>query len=168
MTGKEARKQAKRKIAELRHLSKELSEILEELPIPTPEEFEAMRRGEMPWTEEAHVAAVIRNADFFVDEAVTTIADYAGRNTEWLNLIWRKGERPALSFERSLRYLVIARSGQVIPPSEAEVCYYDPLTQGPAEQSTFLDVHMKACWQFICWRLTSVDREKTIGEPQKG
>jgi SpoVK/Ycf46/Vps4 family AAA+-type ATPase len=163
MTGKEARKLARNKIAELKRLSDELSEIMKELPIPTPEEFEAMRQGKKPWTEEAHVAAVIRNADFYIEEAATTITDYVGRNAQWLNLIWKKAERPAPPFERSLRYLVAARSGQTIPPSEAEVYFYDPSARGRAVLRMFLDLLMETCGQFIR-RLATVDGVETTGD----
>src|SRR5437868_655502 len=115
MTGKEARKQAKAKLADLKRVSDDLSVILDELPIPTPEEFESMRRGESPWSEEAHIAAVIRNADFYVDEARVTIRDYAG------NAFRKRSPMPPPALERSLRYLVQARSGTSIIPSEAEV-----------------------------------------------
>ncbi len=133
MTGKEARKQAVRKIADLTRLSDELAAILDELPIPAPDAFDAMRHGTLPWSEEAYIAAVIRNADYHLDEAGTTIRDYSSESTtSSLKGLWKRGMVPAPPLERSLRYLVEARSGQAIPPSEAEEVYYDPVVRDRA------------------------------------
>jgi len=126
MTGKEARKQAARKVADLTSLSNELAAILDELPIPAPDAFDAMRCGTIPWSEEAYIAAVIRNADYHVDEAGATLHDYSDCTTSSLKSLWKRGMVPAAPLERSLRYLVEARSGEKIPPSEAEEIYYDP------------------------------------------
>jgi len=146
ITGKEARKRAGRHLADLERVSDELTAILEELPIPTPEEFEGMRQGTRPWSDEAYIAAVLRNADFYVDEAAVTIHDHTGKSPLRLKPLGQKGGAvltPAL--ERSLRYLVQARSGKQIPPSEAEVCFYDPSARGRAVLRLFLDVAMKFC-----------------------
>jgi hypothetical protein len=126
MTGKEARRQAGKKIAELRRLSDELTALMDEVPLPTPEEFELMRRGEIAWSEEAHIAAVIRNADFYVEEAATVLTNYGGTNVAALLRLWKKGKRPGFPLERSLRYLVQARADVKIEPSEPETYYFDP------------------------------------------
>lgn len=146
ITGKEARKRAGRHLGDLDRVSDELTAILEELPIPTPEEFEGMRRGTRGWSDEAYIAAVLRNADFYVGEARVMIQDHSGRNPQRLKPPGKKGGAvltPAL--ERSLRYLVQTRSGKEIPPSEAEVCFYDPSARGRAVLRLFLDVAMKFC-----------------------
>ena len=164
VTGKEARKQARAKMADLKRLSDELTAILHELPIPTPEEFEVMRRGEKPWTEEAHIAAVIRNADFYVDEARKIINDNAGRNMRWLKTAWKGGGVLTPSLERSLRYLVQGRSGQQIPPSNAEAYhYYDLSSRGRAVLVMFLDVLINFCQQLLrC--LATGEWEKETGD----
>jgi hypothetical protein len=140
MTGKEARKQAIRKIADLTRLSDELDAILEELPIPAPDTFDAMRRGTIPWSEEAYIAAVIRNADYHVDEAGATIHDYSECTPASLKRLWKRGAVPAAPLERSLRYLVEARSGQAIPPSETEEVYYDSVVRDRAVLKTLLGI----------------------------
>ncbi|HEX3531834.1 MAG TPA: hypothetical protein VH988_32650 [Thermoanaerobaculia bacterium] len=145
MTGKEARKQATRKIADLTRLSDELSAILDELPIPAPDAFDAMRRGTIPWSEEAYIAAVIRNADYYVDEASATIHDYSESTTSSLKGLWKWGAVPAPPLERSLRYLVEARSGQAIPPSEAEEVYYDPASRAQAVLKMLLGILLNVC-----------------------
>jgi len=166
MTGKEARRQAGKKIAELKRLSDELSGIIKELPIPTPEEFEAMRRGEKPWTEEAHVAAVIRQAHFFLEEARTTIIDHSGRTFQWLVLLRKRGQRPAPPLERSLRYLVAAKADQPIAPSRAEVYFYEPSARWWAVFRMFLEVAMKVCGQLI-GHLGAEDWEEPAGDPEE-
>jgi len=146
ITGKEARKRAGRHLGDLDLVSDELTAILEELPIPTPEEFEGMRRGTRGWSDESYIAAVLRNADFYVGEARVMIQDHTGKNPQRLKPFGKKGGAvltPAL--ERSLRYLVQARSGTEISPSEAEVCFYDPSARGRAALRLFLDVAMKFC-----------------------
>lgn len=155
MTGKEARKQARAKLVNLKRMSDELSVILEELPIPTPEEFGSMRRGESPWSEEAYIAAVIRNADFYIDEARVVIHDYAG-------IAFRKrSATPNPALERSLRYLVQARSGTSILPSEAEMFYYDPSSRGLAVLRIFLTILTKSCGQFLRHLATVEGGEET-------
>jgi len=146
ITGKEARRRAGNHLADLERVSDELTAILEELPIPTPEEFEGMRQGTRAWSDEAYLAAVLRNADFYVGEAGVMIQEHTGKNPLRLKPLGKKGGAvltPAL--ERSLRYLVQARSGKEIPPSEAEVCFYDPFARGRAAPRLFLDVVVKFC-----------------------
>lgn len=146
ITGKEARRRAGRHLADLERVSDELTAILEELPIPTPEEFEGMRRGTRAWSDEAYIAAVLRNADFYISEAGVMIHDHTGKNPLRLKPLGKQGGAvltPAL--ERSLRYLVQTQSGTEILPSEAEVCYYDPSARGRAVLRMFLDVTMKFC-----------------------
>jgi len=145
ITGKEARKRAGRHLSDLEQVSDELTGILDQLPIPTPEEFEEMRRGTRAWSDEAYVAAIIRNADFYVDEARVMIEAHAGKNPQRLKPLGEEGAVLTPAVERSLRYLVQARSGKEIPPSEAEVCFYDPSARGRAVLRLFLDVAMKFC-----------------------
>jgi len=146
ISGKEARRRAGRYLGDLERVSDDLTAILEELPIPTPEEFEGMRRGTRAWSDEAYIAAVLRNADFYISEAGVMIQEHTGKNPLRLKPFGKKGGAvltPAL--ERSLRYLVQARSGKQIPPSEEEVCFYDPSARGRAALRAFLDVAMKFC-----------------------
>jgi len=146
ISGKEARRRAGNHLADLERVSDELTAILEELPIPTPEEFEGMRRGTRAWSDEAYLAAVLRNADFYVGEAGVMIQEHTGKNPLRLKPLGQKGGAvltPAL--ERSLRYLVQARSGREIPPSETEVCFYDPSARGRAALRAFLDTATKFC-----------------------
>jgi hypothetical protein len=146
ISGKEARKRAGRHLADLEQVSDELTAILEALPIPTPEEFEGMRKGARAWSDEAYLAAVLRNADLYVDKARVLIQDHTGKAPLRLKPLGQKGGAfltPAL--ERSLRYLVQARSGKQIPPSEAEVYFYDPSARGREVLRLFLDVAMKFC-----------------------
>jgi|GEM_PF-2823023 len=150
ITGKEARKRAGRHLDDLERVSDELTAILDQLPIPTPTEFEGMRRGTKACGDEAYLAAVLRNADFYVDEARVMIQDHTGKNPQRLKPPGKKGGAvltPAL--ERSLRYLVQARSGKQIPPSEAEVCFYEPAARGRAALRLSLDVLMKFCVQLL-------------------
>jgi GNAT superfamily N-acetyltransferase len=149
ITGKEARKEAGKKVAELRRLSDELTAIMDELPLPTPEEFESIRRGETAWTEEAHIAAVIRNADFYTEEAATVLTDYGGTSAASLLRLWKKGERPGFPLERSLRYLVQARAGVKIEPSETETYYFDPSARGRGVARMFLELLLKMCADFL-------------------
>jgi hypothetical protein len=150
ITGKEARRRAGNHLADLERVSDELTAILEELPIPTPEEFEGMRRGTRAWSDESYIAAVLRNADYYVGEAGVMIQENTGKNPQRLKPLGKKGGAvltPAL--ERSLRYLVQTRSGKEISPSEAEVCFYDPSARGRAVLRLFLDVLMKFCVQLL-------------------
>jgi hypothetical protein len=126
LTASDAKEQALQKVDDLRRLSKELSAIMDELPLPTPEEFEAMRGKEAPWTAEAYMAAVIRNAEFHIDEARVILNDYSSENEESLKATWRDRRLPAPPIERSLRYLVEGRSGKTIPPSQHEELYFRP------------------------------------------
>ncbi len=103
-----------------------------------------MRRGTRAWSDEAYIAAVLRNADFYVGEAGVMIHDHAGKNPQRLKPPGKKdGAVLTPALERSLRYLVQTRSGTEIPPSEAEVCFYDPSARGRAALRLFLDVAMK-------------------------
>jgi hypothetical protein len=129
----------------LEQVSNDLTGILDQLPIPKPEEFEEMRQGTRAWSDEAYVAAVIRNADFYVDEARVMIEAHTGKNPLRLKPLGKGGTVLTPAVERSLRYLVQARSGQEIPPSEAEVCFYDPSARGRTALRLFLDVAMKFC-----------------------
>jgi len=168
ISGKEARKRAGRHLADLERVSDELTAILEELPIPTPEEFEGMRQGTRVWSDEAYLAAVLRNADFHVDEARVLIQDHTGKAPLRLKPLGQKGGAvltPAL--ERSLRYLVQARSGKQIPPSEAEVCYYDPSARGREALRLFLDVAMKFCGLVLSFLGPEEWQERCDGEQGK-
>jgi hypothetical protein len=126
ISGKEARERALAKVADLERLSEELSTILKELPIPTPEEFEAMRNHSVPWTLEAYIAAVINRADFFVDEARVIITDYGSETSRGIQARWKNWNHPSASLERSLRYLVEERTGQKIEPSVDEELFHKP------------------------------------------
>jgi hypothetical protein len=147
ISGKEARRRAGNYLADLERVSDELTAILEELPIPTPEEFEGMRQGTRAWSDEAYIAAVLRNADFYVGEAGVMIHDHTGKNPLRLKPLGKKGGAvltPAL--ERSLRYLVQARSGtEITPAEEEEVCFYDPSARGRDALRAFLDMGIKFC-----------------------
>jgi hypothetical protein len=127
ITGEEARDRALHKIGELRTITEELSALLAEIPLPTPEELEAMRRREVPWTLEAYVAAIIRDADYHVDEARVLLDDYGAESRESLTEHWRQGQLFPAHFERSLRYLVEGSSGRKISPSLYEESAFDPL-----------------------------------------
>jgi hypothetical protein len=126
MTGQEAKRRLKEKVAELERLSLELYAILDELPIPTPEEFEAIREQREPWTLEAYMAALIRNVDFLVDQARVTIDDYGRESKKSLELLWKRKSALPVPIERSLRYLIAERSGESIPASVTERLYYNP------------------------------------------
>lgn len=126
LSGEEARERALEKIGELRRASEELSILLKDIPIPTPAEFDAMRSGEAPWTLEAYIAAVIREADFHVDQGRVVLDDYGQASSESLAQLWRNGQRIYPSFERSLRYLVEERAGMPIPPSLHEELFFNP------------------------------------------
>ena len=139
ITAREAKEQALQKIGEMRRLSRELCAIMDELPLPTPEEFEAMRGREAPWTAEAYIAAVIRNAEFHIDEARVILHDYSSSDDEEsLAAAWSSGRLPAAPIERSLRYLVEARSGKPIAPSICEELYFQPHRGTEALLSAFL------------------------------
>ena len=126
LTARDARERARQKMGDLWRLSQELCAIMDEIPLPTPEEFEAMRRKDAPWTPEAYMAAVIRNAEFHIDEARVILNDYSSENEESLGLAWRESRIPAPHIERSLRYLVEERSGKPLPPSQHEELYFRP------------------------------------------
>jgi hypothetical protein len=126
ISGEEARTRALEKIGELRKITDELSAIMEEIPLPTAEEFRAMRSREIPWTLEAYIAAVIRNADFYVDEARVILNDYGSETNESLAERWKEGYPFCPKIERSLRYLVEHRSGEQIPPSLFEKYSLNP------------------------------------------
>ncbi len=144
-TGDEARKRILGKMTELRRLGEEFSAILAEMPIPTPEEFEAMRTLRAPWTLEAYIAALIRNADFYLDEARVAIHDYAPKSGEYLKTFWEARRKPYAPLERSLRYLVEHRSGTKIPPSEEEELYYEPFARAQAAIQLMLDRFISVC-----------------------
>jgi hypothetical protein len=130
ISGVEAQKRALQKVSELRKLSRELCAMIAELPIPSPEEFEAMRRLKIPWTPEAYYAALIRNVDFHVDQARVLLTDYGNKTEESIAASFKQGSLPhSPDIERSLRYVVEERSGQDIPPSDREVYYHDPLAR---------------------------------------
>jgi hypothetical protein len=148
----------------LAQVSDELTGILDQLPIPTPEEFEEMRRGTRAWSDEAYVAAIIRNADFYVDEARVMIEAHAGKNPQRLKPLGKGGAVLTPAVERSLRYLVQARSGKEIPPSEAEVCFYDPSARGRAVLRLFLDVAMKFCG-LVLGSLGTEEGQEETGDP---
>jgi hypothetical protein len=126
LTASEARERALEKMGDLQRLSKELSAIMDELPLPSPEEFEAMRGKSAPWAPEAYMAAVIRNAEYHIDEARVILNDHSPEDEESLAAAWREGRPPAPYIERSLRYLVEARSGESIAPSQKEEIYFHP------------------------------------------
>jgi hypothetical protein len=127
ISGEEARRRALEKVAELVKLSEDLCLILKDIPLPTPAEFEEIRSGRMPWTSEAYIAAVIRDADYHVDEARVILEDYGVEDAESLrDHPWRDGPPIWPGFERSLRYLVEERSGQRVAPSQRETLYYKP------------------------------------------
>jgi hypothetical protein len=128
ISGEEARERALQKTEELRKLSRELCAIIDELPVPSPEEFEAIRDLRAPWTPEAYYAALIRNVDFHVDQARVLIDDYADKTEESLNAFFRGGFPPhSPDIERSLRYVVEERFEIEIPPSARESDFHDPL-----------------------------------------
>jgi len=126
LTASEAKERALQKADDLRRLSKELCAIMDGLPLPSPEEFEAMRGKSTPWTADAYMAAVIRNAEFHIDEARVILNDYSPEDEESLAAIWKDGRMPAPHIERSLRYLVEGRSAKTIPPSQHEDLYFHP------------------------------------------
>jgi hypothetical protein len=126
LSGIEAQERALKMLEAMGRLSKELGELMHELPLPTLEEFEAMRSNEVPWPFEAYIAAVIRNAEFHIDEARVILNDYASESERRLCALWKKHLFPAPHLERSLRYLVEVRSGQKIAPSQRETLYYKP------------------------------------------
>jgi hypothetical protein len=101
-----------------------------------------------PEAEEAHVAALIRNADFFVDEAVTTIEDYSPETAESLKSLFERKGRPPVPLERSLRYLVEERSGTKISPSKEEELYHDPFKEGRAVARRIIDMVIGMCTEF--------------------
>jgi hypothetical protein len=111
VSGEEARDRALQKVGELRQISNELCAILGEIPLPTPEEFEAMRSRRMPWTLEAYIAALIREADFNVDQARELLEDYGSEDAESLKQFWAECQPFGPNLERSLRYLVEGRFG---------------------------------------------------------
>ena len=126
LTASEAKERALQKIDDIRRLSNELCAIMDELPLPSLEEFEAMRGKSAPWTAEAYMAAVIRNAEFHIDEARVILNDYSPEDEESLAAAWRDGRMPAPHIERSLRYLMELRLGKTIPPSQHEDLYFHP------------------------------------------
>jgi hypothetical protein len=76
--------------------------------------------------------------------------------------------RPTSSWtplERSLRYLVEARSDVKIEPSEAEIYYFDPFARGRAVARLFLEVLVKTCAGFPR-RLAGVE-EKVAAEARE-
>jgi hypothetical protein len=130
ISGEEAQRRTLQKVSELRKMSRELCAIVAELPVPSPEEFEAIRSLRAPWTPEAYYAALIRNVDFHVDQARVLIDDYADKTEESLNAFFEQGSSPhSPDIERSLRYVVEERSGQDIPPSGREKFYHAPNEQ---------------------------------------
>jgi hypothetical protein len=127
ITAVEAQERALKKVAAMKRLSKELSAIMDELPVPTVEEFEAIREKQAPWTLEAYVAAVIRNVDFYVDEARAILEGYISSETEEsLAAAPKFGRNPEAHLERSLRYVVETRFQTQIPPSKEEELYFRP------------------------------------------
>jgi hypothetical protein len=97
-------------------LSAEISAIVDELVIPSPEDFEAMRSRKIPWTPEAYYAALLREADFYVDQARALINDHSSHTAKSLKSLFEQKRAPSPPFERSLRYLVELRSDMRIPP----------------------------------------------------
>jgi hypothetical protein len=149
ITGAEARQRILGKTAGLQRLREEISALLEELPLPTPEEFEAMRTLRAPWTLEAHAAALIRNADFYVDEALVVIRDNAAETGETLQALWKKKHKPQAPLERSLRYLVERSSRTKIPPSVEEELYFDPFARVQAAIQRMLDEFIAVCRELL-------------------
>jgi hypothetical protein len=104
ITAAEAQKRALKKVAAMKRLSRELSAIMDELPLPSVEEFEEIRAGKRPWSLEAYVAAVIRNVDFYIDEArVILESDVSSETEESLATAREKFRSPGVPLEASLR-----------------------------------------------------------------
>ena len=65
-----------RRLLDLATLAEEVEKLRELIPVPTPEEFEEMVRGERPLTLEVLLLGVLGESLFHLNEAAATIDYY--------------------------------------------------------------------------------------------